>query len=156
MTVCDDCFWEFLHPLVHESMEKNKRFEQKYGRHKRWDWDENSSTLTFSDAGVPKIRIQVSIVGTTEGDSWEWSWANRNIPETSKLGLEKVRKFGESNGYEKLTSAFLAADDSTGWEMTAVAVHLMRAEGSYRFPTDNGFCYLVYRTVESLNGVLNS
>lgn len=146
----DDCFWEFLHPLTHEAMEKNKRFEAQYGRHERWDWDDASSTLTFSDGGVPKLRIRVSIVGTTEGDSWEWSWANRNVPDSNKRDIEKVRDFGEANGYEKLTSAFLEADEHTGWEMTAVAVHILKAPGFYRFPTERGHCYLVYRDIQEL------
>ena len=62
--------------------------------------------------------------------------------------MEKVREFGESNGYEKLTTPFLVADEYTGWEMTAVTEHVLEALGAYRFPTDHGFCYLAYRSVE--------
>jgi hypothetical protein len=47
-----------------------------------------------------------------------------------------------------LTTPFLDADDFTGWEMTAVSEHVLDALGAYRFPTDKGFCYLVYRRVE--------
>jgi hypothetical protein len=150
VAVCDDCFREFLHPLVHESIEKNERFEEKYGQLERWDWDYDSSTLTFSDGGVPKLRILVSVVGTTEGESWEWSWANGNFDPHTKRDIEKVREFGEANGYEKLTTAFLEADEHTGWEMTAIAVHVLQAPGSYRFPTEDGRCYLVYREIEEL------
>jgi hypothetical protein len=96
MAVCDDCFQEFLHPLVHEAKEKNQRFEDTYGRHERWDWDCDSSTLTFSDAGKPKLRIRCSVVGTTEGDSWEWSWANQNFPAHERTDIERVREFGEA------------------------------------------------------------
>jgi hypothetical protein len=35
--------------------------------------------------------------------------------------------------------------------MTAVAVHLLEALGSYRFPTDQGYCYLVFREVEEVS-----
>lgn len=148
MAVCDDCFWEFAHPLIHESQAKNDRFREQYGLHARWDWDDERSTLTFSDPEKPTLEIDVSIVGSTEGNSWEWSWANANIPPQSKLDIEKVREFGEANGYEKLTAAFLEADEFTGWQMTAIAVHVLEAPGSYRFPTDRGFCYLVYRKIK--------
>lgn len=150
MALCDDCFEDFLHPLVHESMEKNQRFEKKYGRHERWDWDADASTLTFSNSGRARLRIHVSIVGTTQGHSWQWSWANKNIPPYSKLDMEKVREFGEVNGFERLTSKFLDADEHTGWEMTAIAAHLLDAPGAYRFPTDAGYCYLVYRAIEEV------
>jgi len=39
MAVCDDCFEEFVHPLVHESMEKNDRFWEEIGPHDHWDWE---------------------------------------------------------------------------------------------------------------------
>ena len=34
--------------------------------------------------------------------------------------------------------------------MTSIAVHLLQAPGSYRFPTDDGYCYLVYREIVEL------
>ncbi|HEY1579502.1 MAG TPA: hypothetical protein VGF82_20735 [Terracidiphilus sp.] len=61
MALCDDCFEDFVHPLWHELKEKNGRFSEKYGRHKRWHWDEEAVTLTFSDRVLPTVRIDVSI-----------------------------------------------------------------------------------------------
>jgi hypothetical protein len=156
MAVCDECFQKFLHPLIHESMEKNNRLREKHGQHERWDWDCDSATLTFSDAGQPKLRIQCSVVGTTQGDSWEWSWANSNIPAHEKSDIERVREFGEAEGFDKLTSKFLDADEYTGWEMTAVAAHVLGAPGSYRFPTEHGYCYLVYREIVELGDKFSS
>jgi hypothetical protein len=147
MAICDDCFQEFLHPLVHELMDKNKAFDDRYGLHARWDWDSDAATITFSDPARPTLRIVATVVGTTEGDSWEWTWANRNFEAHTKNDIEKVRAYGEANGYEQLTSAFLDADEHTGWEMTAVAAHLLNSPGAYRFPTDRGYCYLVYRQI---------
>ena len=149
MIACDDCFEEFLHPLVHEAMDKNERFRGLYGVFDRWDWD-GENILTFSNEGVAKLRIEVSVVGTSEGNSWEWSWANPNFGPHSKRDIEKIKEFGQANGYDKLTSRFLASDEYTGWEMTAIAVHVLNAPGSYRFPTETGFCYLVYRKIEEI------
>jgi hypothetical protein len=150
MTVCDDCFHEYVHPLFHELMGKNEEFEKRYGPHESWDWDDELITLTFSDPVRPLLRIDVTVVGSTEGDSWEWAWANKNWEAKATLDMEKVREFGETNGYDKLTSAFLEADEYTGWEMTAVAAHILDAPGGYRFPTDYGYCYLVYRKIEEI------
>jgi len=69
--------------------------------------------------------------------------------------MDKVREFGEANGYGKLTTPFLDADEYTGWEMTAVAEHVLNALGAYRFPTDDGFCYLAYRRVEVIGPETN-
>jgi hypothetical protein len=153
MATGDDCFQDFIHPLIHAGMEKNDAFERQYGHHARWDWDDPSSTLTFSDPELPTVAVHCSVVGTTEGDSWQWSWANENIPPHMKLDMEEVREFGEVNGYEKLTTAFLAADEYTGWEMTAATEHVLNALGAYRLPGDDGFCYLAYRSVEVIETV---
>jgi hypothetical protein len=96
------------------------------------------------------VRIDVTVVGSTEGKSWEWSWANSNVELRSKRDIEKVREFGRANGYEQLTSAFLEADEYTGWEMTAIAAHILDAPGAYRFPTEAGYCFLVYRKIEEI------
>ncbi|HEV2135275.1 MAG TPA: hypothetical protein VGR47_13655 [Terracidiphilus sp.] len=152
MTVCDDCFNEFLHPLVHELSEKSERFKERYGDHQRWHWDDESATLTFTDPEKPTLVIDVTVVGTTEGNSWEWTWANANFPAHTKIGMDTVREYGETQGYHQLTSAFLDADEYTGWEMTAIAAHLLNALGAYRFPTDSGFCYVVYRKLNEIAG----
>jgi hypothetical protein len=156
VAICDDCFQEFLHPLVHESMRKNNRFREKYGEHERWNWDADSATLTFSNAGRPRLRVHCSVVGTTQGNRWQWSWANSNIPDDEKLDIERVREFGEAKGFDKVTSGFLEADEYTGWEMTAVAVHVLNSPGSYRFPTEHGYCFLAYRQVEEVSKHLQS
>jgi hypothetical protein len=129
-------------------MNKNDEFVRLYGKHSGWDWDDELSTLTFSDDGVPAVRVYCSIVGTVKGTQWQWSWANKNIPPKAKMEMGKVREFREANGFEKLTTPFLEADEYTGWEMTAVAEHILNALGGYRFPTDHGFCYLAYRKAE--------
>jgi hypothetical protein len=148
MTLCNDCFEDFVHPLIHAGMAKNEAFFEKFGRHERWDWDDVSSILTFSDSTLPTVRVHCSVVGTTEGNSWEWSWANENWPAHNKLDMDKIREFGEANGYEKLTTSILDADEYTGWEMTAVTEHLLDALGAYRFPTEDGFCYLAFRRID--------
>jgi hypothetical protein len=138
-----------LHEFVHESIDKNEQFRKRFGKYKRWDWDDEAVTLTFSDPDKPPLVIHVTVVGTTRGEEWQWTWANRNFEDRSRLGMDKVREFGETHGFEKLTTAFFDADEHTGWEMTSVAVHILKAFGSYRFPTDEGYCYLVFRNLEN-------
>jgi hypothetical protein len=150
MPTCNQNFGEFLHTLVHESIDKNERFRQRYGTHKRWDWDSDAVTLTFTDPIKTALRIEVVVVGTTKGNRWQWTWANRNFDPSSRVSMEKVREFGESRGYQKLTTAFIDADDDTGWEMTSIAVHVLGALGSYRFQTDEGYCYLAYLQIEEI------
>lgn len=149
MSIPAEDFEDLVHELVHESIEKNEQFRSRFGKYKRWDWNDETVTLTFSDPDKSLLRIHVTVVGTTKGDRWQWTWANRNFEDRSRLGMEKVREFGEVHGFAKLTTPFLDADEHTGWEMTSIASHVLKAFGSYRFPTDEGFCYLVFRSIEN-------
>jgi hypothetical protein len=142
MATCDDCFQEFEHPLVHAGMVKNDAFKRCYIDRPRWDWDDSSAILAFSGPDGPTVRIHCSVVGTTQGNKWQWSWTNKNIPLYAKIDVEKGREFGEKNGCEKLTTAFLKADEYTGWKMTSVTEHILEDPGAHRFPTDHGSCYL--------------
>lgn len=146
MAKSDHEFELFVHALVHESMAKNDVCEQQFkiGEWPRWDYDDEQSTLTFSKDGRPQVVAEIAIVGTTEGNQWQWSWANGNVPSERRALIDPVRAFGERNGWTKLTARFLDSDEHTGWEMTSVAVHVLGAKGSYRFPTDHGYAYHVY------------
>lgn len=147
MVKSDHEFELFVHPLVHESMAKNNACEQQFKipAWPRWDYDDELSTLTFSEDGRPRVVADVVLVGTTEGSQWQWAWANGNVPSQRRALIDPVRVFGEAYGWRKLTARFLDSDEYTGWEMTSVAAHLLDAKGSYRFPTDRGHGYLVYR-----------
>lgn len=153
MTLRDESFSEFIHPLLHTLMDKNRRFQEHYGLHEHWEWDVRSSAITFSDLVLPRLQILATVVGTTQGDSWEWSWANPKFKGAAALEMEKVREFGRVHGYRQLTSEFLEADEDTGWEMTAAAAHVLEAPGAYRFPTERGYCYLIYRKIEVVGPV---
>jgi hypothetical protein len=82
----------------------------------------------------------------------EWTWANSNSPAHTKIGMDTVRQFGEANGYDLLTTAFLDADEYTGRDMTAITAHLLRALGACRFPIASGYCYVVYRCIHEAGG----
>ena len=53
-----DNFEDVLHTFVHELIDKNQLFGERYGKHKRWDWDaETALTITFSDPDKVPLRI---------------------------------------------------------------------------------------------------
>lgn len=56
-----------------------------------------------------------------------------------------VREFGIKEEIEFLTWDTLDESDGieVGWEMTALAVRIMNARSCYRYPSGNGFVYLL-------------
>ncbi len=159
--LCENCLREeyetFAHECVHESIALNDLWIEKYkiDDWPRWDYSLEDCTLTFSQAGQPKVVCEIRAVGSIQGDSWEWSWGNRNLPDTCKERMEGVRTFGEEKQWPKLTSLFLDNnDDYLGWELASVAVHVLGGTATYRCPdseTPGYFMYLVILSSQFVN-----
>ena len=117
------------------------------GSHERWDWDQNSGTLLFSNAGLPVVECHVDFVGSfsSRSDSWRWAWANDSFVEPIKARSREVRALGEELGLLPLACAQWPGDPVDGWEMTAVMARQLNAIGAYRVPSEAGFLYMTVR-----------
>lgn len=91
----------------------------------------------------------MQVVGSTSksGGTWLWSWANDAVLAPATRDMEKVRIYGEAHGFEKLTRAKWPGDECDGWEMTAAAAYILRAEGGYRAPSERGALFMIMRQV---------
>ncbi len=59
--------------------------EFRLNDHKRWDWDQGTGQLVFSNEGVAAVRADFQFVGSvsTRTNTWLWSWANESDDESS-------------------------------------------------------------------------
>jgi hypothetical protein len=114
-------------------------------KHERWDLDQDSGELVFSSRGKPAVVAKIQFVGSISNTSktWLWSWANRSIEPALSKSMSVVREYGKKHGHRKLTDRRWQADETDGWEMTAVANYLLKGKGVYRPPFDAGFSYVV-------------
>lgn len=149
-------FAEFRHESVHRLMDLNEKCKTEFRitTWPRWDYDLDAGTLTFSDAGLPKVIATIQVVGTTSQSSntWLWSWDNESLPECVKSRIREVRAFGLEKGVPQLTEASLPDDEYLGWAMTAIAARLLDAKGAYRCPREGGFTYVIYMDVHVAGG----
>ena len=124
--------------------------EYKLGNHERFDWDQETRSLVFSNDGVPAVIAKIQFVGSvsTVSDTWLWSWANPSIVDGAKDQMYRVRNFGDKHGYDALTTEEWHADEVDGWEMTSMAAFVLDAKGAYRTSSDNGFTYMVITDIE--------
>ena len=115
----------------------------------RYDYNQESGLLTFSSQGKTGVVADFHVVGTTSKSSgtWLWSWENPSIYENVKHCMNRVREYGETHGFEKLTRAQWPGDERDGWEMAAVAAYLLEAEGAYRAPDDTGAMFMILKNV---------
>ena len=144
---------EWRHDAIHELAAKQDRLKETHrlGTWPRFDYDAQAGTLTFSDAGGPKVMADIQIVGSTGPSDWLWSWANAHWSDCCIQDMHRVREFGLEHRIEELTSEYLEDENlnSLGWEMTPVTARVLDAVGAYRPPSENGGgLFLVYKTIK--------
>ena len=128
--------------------EIQKRF--RLGDYRRYDWDQGTAELVFSNAGKARVVAEFQFVGSvsTQNKTWMWSWANRSILESVKDDIRHVRAYGEEHSFRQLASALWSAEEEDGWQMTAVAAYLLRARGAYKSPDGSGASFLVMTDIQ--------
>lgn len=144
----------FVMNCMEELQVKQDRLEREHSisQYKRWDWDQRSAELVFSNGGVPGVIATTEFVGSVsmESGTWLWSWANPYVHESVRSRIEAVYELGESKDFPYLTVPEWPAETVDGWEMAAVAAHVLDALGVYRGPDgDRCFAYLLLTQVKT-------
>jgi hypothetical protein len=140
--------WQsFVKECQEEMHAKQETLRREYGlaRHKRWDWYQERAELVFSNDGVPAVVAKIEFVGSvsTKSNTWLWAWANPSVLESVKSRIPAVCDFGEERDFPHLIVPKWIAEEADGWDMAAVAAHVLDAAGVYRSPSDNGYTFLL-------------
>lgn len=146
---------EFVSMCCNDLSEKQNSLTDEFqiNEHKRWDWDQETAKLIFSNDGVPAVFADIAFAGTvsTISNTWLWGWANFHLLENVRTPLIAVREYGEQHGYPRLTVPKWPADQADGWHMAAIAAYVMNARGVYRTPSDTGYTFLILREVRRVS-----
>ena len=118
-------------------------------RHERWDWDQETGEIVFSNDGTPAVIARIQFVGSvsTATNTWLWSWANPSLGKNVVEEMLRLRAFGEAEDLACLTVPKWPAGEADGWEMTAVAAKILGAEGAYRTPGNAGFNFMLLKDI---------
>lgn len=148
----DEEFEELLSDAGAYLNERQEQLQEQFrlGEHERYDWDQETGQLVFSNKGERKVVADIVFVGSiaTRSNTWLWSWANGSHLEPVKARMREVRRYGEEHSLLKLAAAHWSATEEDGWEMTAVAAYLLNAVGAYRSPSDRGFTFMILTRVD--------
>jgi hypothetical protein len=130
-----------------QSTQDALREKYRLDAYERYDWSQDSGQLVLSQDGKPGVLAEIAFVGSisTTSNTWLWSWANRSNAELVKGPMREVRDFGDARRYHKLSAAHWDASEPDGWDMTAIAAYLLKAEGAYRIPSPTGYMFMIMR-----------
>lgn len=124
----------------------------QFGQEEQWNFDQDSGELvfTFSDK-IAKAPAQ--IIGTFDGQTstWMWAWANPSIAESLKTAAQRVLDYGKQHGIARLTTAKWTAEETDGWQMTALANRLCSSNGAYRGPAGTTLVFMTFGDIQLTN-----
>jgi len=72
-----------------ESVQGKLEKEFGLGHFERWDLDQESKDLTFSDSSGPAVTCKVYALGTYGSGFWTWAWANSSLLESFSIKKQK-------------------------------------------------------------------
>lgn len=132
-----------------DASQERLRAQWKLGTYEHFDWDQTTGILTFSSGGEAKVLADFQFTGTISKTShtWLWAWANPTDLAPLRRDVEKVKKFGQERGFDKLVEKKWPADEADGWAMTAIAARVLKADGAYRTEGEKIFSYMVLKNV---------
>ncbi len=122
--------------------DKQNLLDEQYrlSSYERWDCDQTTGQLVFSNAGKAGVVADVEFIGTYSEltNTWLWAWANFDLLENVRSRISSVQEFGDTHALPRLAIRKWSASEEDGWKMAAVAVAVLNARGMYRAPGDHG------------------
>jgi len=150
----DTVSFEELSKISCEYLKKQQAYcQEKYkiGQYERWNYDQLTGKLIFSDKGIQKVIIDYEEVGSVslKSNTWLWAWGNSSIEENVKKDMATVRAYGVKRGFKSLLNAKWPADIVDGWDMAAISAYLLKAKGVYRIPShdDKLFSFMLFKKI---------
>jgi hypothetical protein len=101
-----------------------------------WDYDHDAATITFTGAGLPRLRASASIVGSyaSASGTFEWAWTRADSGVDARIA--GARAFGEVRGIRRLVEPGWTCPVGEAWAMTMLVGYLVGAAGFFRAPID--------------------
>ncbi|WP_416865265.1 MAG: DUF6882 domain-containing protein [Imperialibacter sp.] len=150
-----DEFVDYLTQSYDYLTERQEICKNEFGlsTYQRWSYDQETGLIEFFNGDSLMLRISYQEVGSVSKSSntWLWAWSNSYLLENIKLDSRVVREFGERKQFERLTKNKWYADETDGWEMTAVMAYLTGAKGAYRIPGENVISFIVFTELEKID-----
>ncbi|GAA2792092.1 hypothetical protein RMN57_33720 [Kitasatospora sp. CM 4170] len=105
----------------------------------QYDWSLDDARITWSRGGEVFLTGRLTMIGSVSlsRGTWLWSWANDSLPRVALGDIEKVRRFGEANGYPVLPWPGFDHHPELVAEARMVAASLLDAEGLWAESLDD-------------------
>lgn len=129
--------------------ELNSKLTREFGIGEEESWDVDQDTgqlrLTF-ERGAPVVA-DIQIIGTFNGNTFKWSWANPSVNSSLKQDAMTLREWGRKNGLHLFDQEKFPAHARDGAVLSALAAKQLNAEGTFEREMGESFIYFTLRRV---------
>ncbi|MET8700652.1 DUF6882 domain-containing protein [Kitasatospora sp. NPDC004723] len=118
------------------------------------EWSMDDARITWSRAGKVFLAGRLTVIGSVgiPRQSWLWTWANEPLPPATLGDIERVRRFGEENGYPVLPWPGFNHHPELVAEARMVAASVLDAEGLWADSTDDVQLHFLVHDVDPVAG----
>src|SRR5258706_6749958 len=155
----DQEFDQLLSTAVAELETKQSRLQSAYdlGNLPRWWFDQEQEHLQFTD-GTGNVALEAAVVPlgshSPRTNTWKWAWSNDSLLPSLREKAEPLKQLRVATGFELFISeGLIEADEHKAWDLAALGVMHLAAEGCYRAPISEGSGY-TFLAITSLRKVL--
>lgn len=137
----DDEFEQFVQDASEELEQKQDALTKQY-RLGKWEdflYDAPSGRLQFKDkSGTVKVQAETISLGShsKKSDTWQWAWANKSLPAGVRKQAEEVKQLFKLTGMDVFKQPTIEIDEGMAWELVAMCVKHLAAQGCYSMPAD--------------------
>lgn len=119
------------------------------GHYDRWDLDQETAALNFSDSSRPTLHCTVYALGTFGSGIWKWAWSNPSLGDSFSATSKQMRELADKSGLEIFELDSFEADESMPWEICGMALREIGGLGVYRCPAKTSDLFVVITKVSS-------
>lgn len=140
----EEQFQSFIESSMAELQSKQNHLQEAFllGEWPRWWFDQEREVIQFLDehnsVAVEADTINIGSFAPSS-NSWKWAWSNQSVLPALREKSERIKQLSDVTGIELFSFENpFDADEHMAWELAAMAVKQLQAEGLYRAPSSNG------------------
>ncbi len=107
-----------------------------------WWYRKETGKLEFeNEQSQVMVQADVMFIGSYSRNSgtWKWAWCNEHLSPEERSKADDIRLFAEVTGFPVFDiDEPIEVDEETAWQLSAMVVMIMNAEGLYCGPNKDG------------------
>ena len=99
----------------------------------QFEWNTERAEMVFSSMEIPIVRANLQFVGSIAGKerTWLWGWANKSVPTAATHRLSEVHKYGQDQGFQKLTQTEYVSEGDEGYDLMFVSASVLESQAVF-------------------------